>query len=207
MTSDQPYQGDSALDELLAAANSRLDARAVRDLLAGVLAAPEGEDPEAWQTLVADPVPAALGGQLSALKHQLRPKSEGPAAGPAERLAALRAELAERGLTGFLVPLADAHQGEYIPARAKRLAWLTGFSGSAGLAVVLTDRAAVFVDGRYTLQAAAEVDPALYETLHLIDQPPGKWIEQALGTGGKLGYDPWLHTEDQVERLEPAQDA
>ena len=122
----------------------------------------------------------------------------------AERLSRLRAELARRGLDGFLVPHADEHQGEYLPPHAERLAWLTGFTGSAGTAIVLSERAAVFVDGRYTLQAAQQVDEGLYEILHLIDQPPFKWLEGALQSGQKLGYDPWLHTEDQLGRLKAA---
>ena len=77
----------------------------------------------------------------------------------AERLARLRGELANRALAGFLVPRADEHQGEYVAPRSERLAWLTGFTGSAGLAIVLAERAAIFVDGRYTLQAAAQIDP------------------------------------------------
>ncbi len=85
----------------------------------------------------------------------------GPAHG-AERAAALRAELEKRQLTGFIVPRADEHQNEYVPASSERLLWLTGFSGSAGLAVVLMDRAALFVDGRYTVQAAEQVDPGVY---------------------------------------------
>src|SRR5437764_3956258 len=76
----------------------------------------------------------------------------------AERLAALRAELARRGLDGFIVPRADEHQGEYVPRRSQRLGWLTGFSGSAGMAIVLADRAAIFVDGRYTLAVRDQVD-------------------------------------------------
>src|ERR1700756_1877702 len=84
----------------------------------------------------------------------------------APRLAALRKELAKRGLTGFLVPRADEHQGEYVPPRAERLRWLTGFTGSAGLAVVLADKAAVFVDGRYTLQVRSQTDTNLYEPRH-----------------------------------------
>jgi Xaa-Pro aminopeptidase len=119
----------------------------------------------------------------------------------AERVAALRAELARRGLDGFLVPRADAHQGEYVPANAERLLWLTGFSGSAGQAVVLREAAAIFVDGRYTLQAEREVDTTIFEPRHLIEQPASAWIGEKL-KGGKLGYDPWLHTADQVARLE-----
>ncbi|MDP7428844.1 MAG: aminopeptidase P family N-terminal domain-containing protein, partial [Alphaproteobacteria bacterium] len=118
----------------------------------------------------------------------------------AQRLRALRAELAGRGLQGFLVPRADEHQGEYIPPHARRLEWLTGFTGSAGLAVVLADQAAIFVDGRYTLQAQQQTDGQLFAPHHLIDEPPGKWISQNLA-GGRLGYDPWLHSADQRRRL------
>src|SRR6185369_3776534 len=95
---------------------------------------------------------------------------------PAEaRLTALRAALAQAELHGFLVPRADEHQGEYVPRSAERLAYLTGFTGSAGLAIVLDDRAAVFVDGRYTLQVEAEVDARLYEICHLTKTPPDEW--------------------------------
>ncbi|MGE5478148.1 MAG: aminopeptidase P family protein [Bacteroidales bacterium] len=126
----------------------------------------------------------------------------GPA--PSERLDDLRAELAARGLSGFVVPRADEHQGEYVAACARRLAWLTGFTGSAGMAVVLAERAAVFVDGRYTLQVRAEVDTDRFETLHLIDCPPPRWLGERLQAGDRLGYDPWLHTADQVEALRQA---
>ena len=123
---------------------------------------------------------------------------------PETRLAALRAELARRGLDGFLVPRADEHQGEYVPARAERLAWLTGFTGSAGNAVVLRDRAAVFVDGRYTLQVAAQVDDTLFARIHSADQTASEWIEANLPAGARLGYDPWLHTPNEVEKLKAA---
>jgi len=126
----------------------------------------------------------------------------GPA--PAERLDALRAELAARGLSGFVVPRADEHQGEYVAACARRLAWLTGFTGSAGMAVVLADQAAVFVDGRYTLQVRSEVDAARFEPVHLIDNPPPRWLGERLKAGDRLGFDPWLHTADQAEALRAA---
>jgi Xaa-Pro aminopeptidase len=119
-------------------------------------------------------------------------------------LSLLRAELKRRGLDGFIVPRADEHQGEYVPASAARLAYLTGFTGSAGAAVVLHDRAAVFVDGRYTLQVAAEVDPKLFAYLHLIEQPPHRWLAETLPAGARFGYDPWLHTPDQVAQLKEA---
>jgi len=124
--------------------------------------------------------------------------------GGGERLAALRAELARRDLTGFIVPRADEYLGEYVPPSAQRLAWLTGFTGSAGLAVVLRDKAAVFSDGRYTLQVRAEIDLSLFEPLHLLDLPPSRWLSRVLVPGDRLGFDPRLHTADQVEPLRRA---
>lgn len=124
-----------------------------------------------------------------------------PAAGP-DRLTRLRARLAAEGLDGFLVPRADEHQGEYVPKAAERLAWLTGFTGSAGTCVVLGDEAAVFVDGRYTLQVREQTDGRAYERCHLVDTPPSKWLAARLKPGMRLGYDPMLHTVAQVRRLE-----
>ena len=125
------------------------------------------------------------------------------AAAPA-RLAALRAELKRRGLDGFVVPRADRQQNEYLPASEERLAWLTGFTGSAGAAIVLAERAALFVDGRYTVQATAQIDAKLFSIEHLVDTPPDQWLENNLKSGAKLGYDPWLHTSDGVEKLKKA---
>ncbi len=120
------------------------------------------------------------------------------------RLSRLRAELARRGLAGFLVPRADAHQGEYVPPHDARLAWLTGFTGSAGTAVILRGQAAIFVDGRYTLQVLDEVDTDLITPLPVMEHSPEDWIAGNLRAGGRLGYDPWLHTPDGVERMQMA---
>src|SRR5262245_26241468 len=119
-----------------------------------------------------------------------------------ERVERLRRELGKEGLTGFLVPRADAHQGEYVPPRARRLAWLTGFSGSAGLSVVLADAAAIFVDGRYTLQVRDETPGDVFEYHHVTESPPAEWLRLRLRRGDRLGYDPWLHTIEGVERLQ-----
>jgi Xaa-Pro aminopeptidase len=127
---------------------------------------------------------------------------EGAASAP--RIKALRTELARRGLTGFIVPRADRHQNEYVPAADERLAWLTGFTGSAGAAVVLMDRAALFVDGRYTLQARQQVDLSLLSIEHLVENPPPQWLEKNLTSADRLGYDPWLHTVESAERLAKA---
>ena len=128
--------------------------------------------------------------------------SDAATCGP--RLAALRAELAARGLDGFVVPHSDEHMGEYLPPRAERLAWLTAFTGSAGACVVLKDRAALFVDGRYTLQARAQTDTALFEPRDLVGEGPPGWIATHLPRGAKLGYDPWLHTLHGVAHLKAA---
>ncbi|MDA9545247.1 X-Pro aminopeptidase [Bradyrhizobium sp. CCBAU 45321] len=131
---------------------------------------------------------------------------EEPEAGVAlaARLAALREELARRKLTGFVVPRADQQQNEYVPPSEERLAWLTGFTGSAGLAVVLPQEAALFVDGRYTLQAAKQVDAKAWVVESLIDPPPESWVAAHLKAGDRLGFDPWLHTFSAAERLSAA---
>ncbi|MCA1373435.1 MULTISPECIES: aminopeptidase P family protein [unclassified Bradyrhizobium] len=131
---------------------------------------------------------------------------EEPEAGVAlaARLAALREELARRKLTGFVVPRADQQQNEYVPPSEERLAWLTGFTGSAGLAVVLPQEAALFVDGRYTLQAAKQVDAKAWVVESLIDPPPESWVAVHLKAGDRLGFDPWLHTFSAAERLSAA---
>src|SRR5262249_5284767 len=126
-------------------------------------------------------------------------KAERAASGP--RVAALRTELARRGLTGFIVPRSDRHQNEYVPACEQRLAWLAGFTGSAGVAIVLMERALLFVDGRYTLQAREQVDTSLFAIEHLMETPPDRWLEENLAIGDRLGYDPWLHTVEGAERL------
>ncbi len=120
------------------------------------------------------------------------------------RLSALREELARRKLTGFVVPRADQQQNEYVAPSEERLAWLTGFTGSAGLAVVLAQEAAVFVDGRYTLQAAKQVDGKAWAVESLVEPPPESWISQHLKAGDRLGFDPWLHTSAAAERLATA---
>ncbi len=119
---------------------------------------------------------------------------------PSDRLAALRARLLQDGLQGFIVPRSDEHIGEYVPPSGERLAWLTGFTGSAGMAVVLPDRAAVFTDGRYTLQVRTQTDPALWECRHLTEEPAADWLK-ANAQGMRIGYDPWLHAAPAIERL------
>ena len=122
----------------------------------------------------------------------------------ATRLAALRAEMARQGLDGFIVPRADEHLGEYVPASAERLAWLTGFTGSAGIACVLADRAAVFTDGRYILQLEQQTDGALWERRHVTEEPPPTWLALHAPAGARIGYDPMLLSEEGLSRYTEA---
>ncbi|SDR35972.1 aminopeptidase P family protein [Pseudovibrio sp. Tun.PSC04-5.I4] len=126
-------------------------------------------------------------------------KSRGPV-----RLTALREELALRGLDGFLVPREDAHQGEYVPACDCRLEWLTGFTGSAGVAGVLAGKAAIFVDGRYTIQVREQVEEDAFAYRHLHDEPMSAWLGENVSAGQMIGYDPMLHPVRQVRVLKAA---
>ncbi|MGB6394364.1 MAG: aminopeptidase P family protein [Bradyrhizobium sp.] len=120
------------------------------------------------------------------------------------RLSAFREELARRKLSGFVIPRADQQQNEYVAPSEERLAWLTGFTGSAGMAIVLSGVAAVFVDGRYTLQAAKQVDGKAWAVEPLIDPSPESWLAKHLAAGDRIGFDPWLHTSVAAERLAAA---
>jgi Xaa-Pro aminopeptidase len=116
----------------------------------------------------------------------------------------IREAMARQGLDGFLVPHEDEHQNEYLPAANDRLAWATGFTGSAGAAVILKDRAAVFVDGRYTLQVRDQVDSQLFEIRDLVEGGVPAYLETAAARGQRIGYDPRLHSPDALARLREA---
>jgi Xaa-Pro aminopeptidase len=124
----------------------------------------------------------------------------------AGRVALLRGELKRRGLDGLIVPRQDEFQGESVAPYAERLRWLTGFAGSWGLAILMQDRGAIFVDGRYTIQVREQVDEQIFAPRHLVEQPPVKWLETELKKGERLGYDPWLLTADQVQKFQAACD-
>ena len=113
----------------------------------------------------------------------------------AHRLAAVRRSMAEQGVNAFIVPHDDEHLGEYIPPYAERLDWISGFTGSAGAAVVLADKAAVFVDGRYTVQVRHQCDPSLFDYHHLISEPYLDWLLAELKAGDTVGFDPKLHSQ------------
>ena len=149
-----------------------------------------------WSPAEGDPVPESRALQSF--------EEIGSSAHSAARIASLRAKLARNGLAGWLVPRSDEHQNEYVPPSAERLLWLTGFSGSAGLAIVLSGDAALFVDGRYTVQAPQQVDRAVVAVRPLTDELPAPWLRARLKRGDRIGYDPWLHTPDGLKGLAEA---
>ncbi len=116
----------------------------------------------------------------------------------------LRQALREAGFDGWIQPRADEFQGEYVPASAARLAWLTGFTGSAGISIILKDKAAVFSDGRYSIQLKEEIDLNVFQPCHLVTNPADDWVSKNLAPGEILAYDPWLLTEAEVKRFAAA---
>src|ERR1700737_1138917 len=117
------------------------------------------------------------------------------------RLKAFREELLRRQLTGFVIPRADQQQNEYVAPSEERLGGLSGFSASAGRVVVRVRQPAIFVDGRYTLQAAKQVEGSTWSVEPLVDPSPEKWLAEHLTAGDRIGFDPWLHTTAAAERL------
>jgi Xaa-Pro aminopeptidase len=203
------YLGDRILEDLLADSEGRgraryRSAREVRGLVRGVLAAPYGPDPDAWLELVGKPLGAKLKAQLRAFRSEMARKASPEPPALASRLSEVRERIRKARLDGFIVGLADAHQGEYVPDSEARLSWLTGFTGSAGLAIVMADKAALFVDGRYTLQARNQVDTKRFALHHISRMPPAKWIAANLAKGARLGFDPWLLTPRDVARYDAA---
>jgi len=118
----------------------------------------------------------------------------------ADRLAALRQQLKEDRLDGFVVPLTDEHMSEYVGSYAQRLAWLTGFQGSAGSAVVLPEQAAIFTDGRYTIQVRQQVSPTEWKYESVPETSVAQWLKEHAPNGARIGYDPWLHTAEWVKQ-------
>lgn len=192
-----PAPDFAALAAELQAAGAQTEASTLADTLARVAAGPRSYPARAWQRLLAADLPDALAQRLDDAVEALRPAE--PAADPA-RLDRLRDALAAAGVDGFILPRADEHMGEYIPAPAERLSWLTGFTGSAGVVLVLPDVAVIFVDGRYTLQVAQQVDTDRWTVEHVVRTPPAEYVRKHLA-GRRLGFDPKLHSINAAQRL------
>ena len=203
------YKGDANLEELLKGAGETRSLEEVKATLKGILAAPEDiAGPTLWLTLFKTGSSAEVAQQLTALKEELADHQE---TFHQDRLADMRAEMAKRGIDGFYVPRADEYHGEYVPARSDRLDWVTGFTGSAGAAVVLKDKAGFFTDGRYTLQARKQVNKKNFDICSTASdqQPtptmkPTEWIEKNLPKGAKLGVDPWIQSANEVKDIKAA---
>src|SRR5690606_29218046 len=152
--------------------------------------------PEAHGRLTRRPImPAIPDAKFQSFDEKSDPAQVAP------RLAALRTRLAALGVDGVLIPRADVHQGEYVPDCDTRLAYVTGFTGSAGLAVVTTSLAALFVDSRYTLQAPGQTDTALVSVHDTTTVNPGEWMAEHLPSGARIGFDPWLHTPGRLAAI------
>ena len=193
------------LNKLLQDSGSSYNATSVEALIQGIAAAPIAIDDE-WLTLVSEAPSVGLKAALLSMLDEAASSNCGldGERTQANRIAALRKQMSEQQVDGFIVPRCDAHQGEYVSLNSERLAWLTGFTGSAGMAIVLKQKAAVFVDGRYTLQAQAEVDETLFEICPMADLPATDWAGCALLPDHRLAYDPWLLTPVQVTRFQSA---
>lgn len=194
-------EDEAGLADTLTRAGAPWTPQALRAVVAGVAAAPPAIDDNAWMDLIIPHPDEDVMARLAALRQRLTRDYEARASDDvlAGRLADLRKDLTRQHLTGFLVPRSDEHQGEQVPACSERLAWLTGFTGSAGTAIVLQDRSALFVDGRYTEQARSEVTLDCWTIHHSLDELPADWLTANLPEHGRVGYDPWLHTPNQLK--------
>ncbi len=178
----------------------------VDSLLRGILAAPIGYD-QSWLDLIQTNRSDEFDDCLRECRDALTEESnvgftDGPA--PEDRVQNLRTLLKANDVDAFIIPRTDEYQGEYVPTKADRLWWLTGFAGSAGVGVVGQDKAALFVDGRYTIQVKQQASSTIFEFLHLIENPYTQWLSEQYGDGDVVAYDPWLHTERSAMMLRKA---
>lgn len=183
-----------------------------RSLIEGVIAAPVAEDRDAWLQLVPAEARRKLRGKLIEAEQHAREDEKGLRSSyedstPAiARVDLVRGQMLAHKLDLLIVPSQDRYNSEYAPECFRRLSWLTGFTGSLGMAVVMQEKAALFVDGRYTLQAADETDTAVFEQRHLRDYPPSLWIAEQIKVkpGARVGYDSWVHTQAELAPLADA---
>ncbi len=193
------------MDRLLRDSGARVDMVSAREILRGVLASPAAGDDEAWLSLIApddNDVIDALKELNSRIQTTLMDDGLSRKTTDPERVAELRKEMKRRDLDVFIVPKADEHQGEFVAKRSERLQWLTAFTGSAGTCAVMARKAAVFVDGRYTLQVKKQVSGKLFEAHHAADKDLKTWLSENLSHGLRVGFDPWLITDAEHRKLE-----
>ena len=196
------------LDILLRASNAHLPINEIPGLLKGVSAAPNNDggngSPNSWMTLIAENPSEELTDYLASMLKKNRPATDKqiePIDCFARRISSLRNQMLNSQLDGFIVPLADEFQGEYVPKCAQRLAWISGFTGSAGTAIILKNKACIFVDGRYTLQANRQVDKDFFQISPTLELKVTDWLKSNTNSNQKIGYDPWLHTVEGSKKL------
>lgn len=197
------------LDQYIQANKLDIHFSDLKNLLSAAAAAPERPDNDKILDHICPDAPADLMNLLIQARDALRISIQLSVFAPektAERLKSLRHAMAKQTIDGFIVPLNDEFHGEAAPAASERLKWLTGFTGSAGMAAVLAEQAAIFVDGRYTLQVRQEVDTDLFTPRHVSDEPLAAWITEHMKAGQTLAYDPWLHTGNNTKSLQTLAD-
>lgn len=198
---------DRELDRRLHESGARVDIVGAREIFRGLLTTAVADDEKAWLSLIAPNASDDIVSSLRDLRDRIKKSmvDDGLSARKSDpkRLAALREDLSRRDLDAFIVPKADEHQGEFIARHSERLQWLTGFSGSAGSAVVFAEKkAAIFVDGRYTLQVKKQVSGKLFERYHAAEVSQADWIASNITAGMRVGFDPWLLTDRERARLD-----
>ena len=190
------------LNDLLKSNNISKSLSDIFSIIDGVNASALPQTDTSWMSMVLHPMPSKLGKKLSAMrKNRFLSSIKNTTASSEERLVSLRNMMEKQNLQGYLIPRADEYQSEYLPKSSQRLAWLTGFDGSAGFAIVLKQRAAIFTDGRYTLQIRDQVDEKHFEIYNTAEMLPLDWLESNLSKNDCIGFDPWLHTCDEVIKI------
>ncbi len=170
-------------------------------IIKGLAAAPHGYYPDDWQNIFFQITKILPTKKIIKTFLELQKQYDNTIGDYKVRLRKLKKFLSKNKLDGFIIPKSDEHQGEYIAKRSERLLWLTGFSGPAGQAIILKKEAALFVDGRYDLQASMEVDEKFYSIQKLSSTALKNWIEKKMRAGERLGFDPWLHSETDFQSL------
>ena len=192
----------SRLNSLLKRHNISMSLSEVFAIVDGVNASALSQTDDGWVSMVSHSVSAELRLTLCELREQrLRSFSRKTSDASEQRLCLLRKVMDEQNLDGFLLPRADEYQSEYLPRSSQRLAWLTGFDGSAGFAIVLAGCAAIFTDGRYTLQIRDQVNEKYFEIFNTAEMLPLEWLKANLVQNERIGFDPWLHTCDEVLKI------
>jgi len=194
----------SELERIVQAENSNIEISQLHSFLYAAAAAPQRPDNDLIFDTLLPKRSKALNTLLVETRDAIRDSIQRNILRPektADRLSSLRSEMTTQKVDGFIIPLNDEFHGEAAPAASERLKWLTGFTGSAGMAAVLKDKAAIFVDGRYTLQVRQEVDIEQFTPRHVSDEPLSAWLEENMTAGECLSYDPWLHTENSINAL------